>query len=566
VIYNQTLSIANTGGIVGAVLHLERTHSAGQQQPETRPQAGRHSAPATASGVGISVTAKYLAGLTLALTLFGCGNTYRPVVAAINPVGPAGQPQKYALAISTPTQNPLSTNAPISFVGTWNATTAYTVNQGVTYQGSQYVSLRNNVGQNPTVTPAPPALPYWSVVSNGLMTMVDFSGDTVLVTASLGLDPYYFTVNASGTTGYTLNNDKTVNSFDISTSLISSNVLFTTLLPGASPVSVLPLTTSTYMADPGLNAIDQLTGTPPALKQELPVGANSIYVTGVSGAARLYALNQGATGTAGTVSAIETTNNAISATLPVGIAPVYGVMSADGRRAYILNQTTGTPVPVSGTVTVINVQTNALDSFPNPVPNPPTPLTSTITVGQSPIWADFAPTRDELVVLNEGLGTSSQGSVSIVNIPLCNTNTLPANPNCDANNPVDATGFGQVIATVPVGINPIMVSVLSDGTRAYVANAGTGLTCAVPGVAPVTGKTEACTISVVNLTSNTVTATIPVNGHPVYLATTNSTPTGKVYVVAKDSTVMTVIETDTDTVDTTIPLQGYGVSVRVTQP
>jgi len=43
-------------------------------------------------------------------------------------------------------------------------------------------------------------------------------------------------------------------------------------------------------------------------------------------------------------------------------------------------------------------------------------------------------------------------------------------------------------------------------------------------------------------------------------------PTGKVYVVAKDSTVMTVIETDTDSVDTTIPLQGYGVSVRVTAP
>jgi YVTN family beta-propeller protein len=68
------------------------------------------------------------------------------------------------------------------------------------------------------------------------------------------------------------------------------------------------------------------------------------------------------------------------------------------------------------------------------------------------------------------------------------------------------------------------------------------------------------------LTTNTVTATIPVNGHPVYLATVNSSPTGKVYVVSKDSTVMTVIETDTDKVDTTIPLQGYGISLRVTSP
>jgi DNA-binding beta-propeller fold protein YncE len=73
-------------------------------------------------------------------------------------------------------------------------------------------------------------------------------------------------------------------------------------------------------------------------------------------------------------------------------------------------------------------------------------------------------------------------------------------------------------------------------------------------------------VSVVNLTSSTVTATIPINGHPVYLATSAGTPTGKVYVVCKDSQVMTVIETDTDSVDTTIPLQGNGVSVRMTQP
>jgi DNA-binding beta-propeller fold protein YncE len=122
---------------------------------------------------------------------------------------------------------------------------------------------------------------------------------------------------------------------------------------------------------------------------------------------------------------------------------------------------------------------------------------------------------------------------------------------------VDATSFGQVVATIPVGINPIMVTVLSDYTRAYVANAG------VAGQ-PCTATT--CTVSVVNLTTNTVTATIPINGHPAWIASTNASPTGKVYVVCHDSQVMTVIETDTDKVDTTIPLQGNGVSVRVTQP
>ena len=228
-------------------------------------------------------------------------------------------------------------------------------------------------------------------------------------------------------------------------------------------------------------------------------------------------------------------------------------MTVDGRRAFILNQT-------DGTVSVINVQNNALD----------TPI-NTIPVGTRPVWADLASGLDELVVANEGNGTTTPGSVSIIEIPLCSSSALPTNPNCDPTNPIDATAFGTVVATVPVGINPIMVSVLSDYTRAYVANAGNpALPCAPNGVA-VPGVSTTCTVSVMNLTSNTVTATIPMyfqgqNWHPAYIATSAATPTGKVYVVCNDSQVMTVIETDTDSMDTTIPLQGNGVSVRMTAP
>ena len=517
----------------------------------------------------------------------GCGNTYRPVVSTIGVVGPAGQPTKYAIAVSTP---------------------------------------------------APPGQPCplaGEATSNGLLTMVDFSGDTVLVTATLGVDPYYLALNSSGTTGYTLNCDKTLNSFDISTSLISSQVLESTLLPGANPVSVFASSTSTYIADPGVGSIDQLTSTPPALKQELPVpgGYSPIYVVGQSGAARAYALSQANTPTLcgaslvyGCASAIETGANTISVNLPVGRGPVYGVMTVDDHRAFILNQT-------DGTVSVINVNNNALD----------TPV-NTIPVGQRPVWADLASGLDELMVANEGpvfaitgysitgnvitlttlpqnltagqsvtlsgfplstflngrvvtvsagglTGTTLQaplthanvavttepaqgftgngttpGSLTIINIPLCSVTALPTNPNCNATNPIDATAFGTVQATVPVGVNPIMVSVLSDFTRAYVANAGiASLPCAANGVA-VAGVSTSCTVSVVNLLSDTVTATIPINGHPVYIATTDATPTGKVYVVCNDSQVMTVIQTETDSVDTTVPLQGYGVSVRVSQP
>lgn len=416
----------------------------------------------------------------------GCGNTYRPVLATIGAIGPAGQPTKYAVAVSTPT---------------------------------------------PPGSPCPLA---GQPTSNGLLTMVDFSGDTVLVTAQLGVNPYYFALSSAGTTGYTLNCDKTLNSFDVSTALISSQILESTLPPGANPVSVFATPNATYLSDPGVSAVDQLTSTPPALKQELPAptGYSPIYVVGLSSSTRAYALSQANNGGPGVASAIETTGNTISATIPVGHAPVYGVMTFDARRAFVLNQG-------DNTVSVINVSNNGLDTV------------SSIPVGSRPVWADLAPGLDELVVANEGNGTTP-GSLTIINIPLCSVTALPTNPNCNAANPVDAVSFGTVQATVPVGVNPIMVSVLSDYTRAYVLNAGNATTLG--------------SVSVVNLLSNTVTATIPIAGHPVYIATSDANPTGKVYVVCKDSQVMTVIETDTDSVDTTIPLQGYGVSVRMTQP
>lgn len=426
-----------------------------------------------------------LAGL---LATAGCGNTYRPVVSAINPIGPAGQPQKYAVVISDP-----------------------------------------RTATDPT--------------ASGLVTLVDFSGDTVLVTPNVGINPYYLIVNQGGNTGYTLNGDGTVNSFDISPSLRTINVEQTTLLTDNCPASatncdayrpnsIFPTNGSTYITQPGRSAVAELQGAPPKLQQELPVAANPVFIAGIGGGPRAYAISQGGSPSGnGQVAAIETAGNTISTTLPVGRTPVYGVMTADGKRAFVMNQG-------DNTISVINSQTNQLD----------TP-TSTIKVGASPVWADFAPTLSELIVANAGGGTSP-GSLSIISIPLCSAVALSTNPNCDPTNPVDAVGFGTVLATVPVGVNPLVVSVLQDGTRAYVVNQGDS------------------TVSVVNLTTNKVSAVIPVpaSPHPTFLAATTGAPTGKVYVTSPESNYMTVIRTDTDTIEALVPLQGKGIQVRVTAP
>jgi hypothetical protein len=453
------------------------------------------------------------------LSTVGCGNQYRPVVSAIGPVGPAGQQTKFAVAVSNPC---------------------------------------------PTLLP--------TCGSPGLVTVVDFSGDTVLSTPQVLANPSYFQINANGSQGFTINAQGSLDTFPLSnpSSLLTSDVVQTTLPIGSAPVSISAFAPasgllSIFIPQAGSNSIAALNSGTAALYDTVGIqggGTNPVYVVGASGTPRIYAISQNAAGSNGQVDAIETVSTislSDSAQIPVGIKPVYGVMTPDDRRAFILNEG-------SGTVNVLNVPSNQLDV------NKPS-----ITVGSNPVWADLNNVDTELVVLNQGDGVHA-GSLSVINIPLCSSAAQATNPNCSSTNPVDATGFGQVLATVPVGINPTMVSVLqgtdTNAPAAYVINQldSTG-TC---------GSGEG-SVTVINLLTDQVSATIcgvsgsnataiangtsnVIFGHPNSVSATGGAPTGKVYVTASDNQYLSVIYTNTNTVQTHIPLQGNGLRVLVTAP
>ena len=453
------------------------------------------------------------------LLLSGCGNQYRPVVSTTNPVGPAQQPTKYAVAISTPSGN----------------------------------------------TP-------------GLLTFVDVSGDTVMSTPSIQTNPSYLaiagntTLNGSGSVGYTINPSGAVNAFGVGnpTGLLTSDIVQATLPTGSAPSTISPFalggsSANVFIPETGTSRVAALSSSGSALTlvQDVSVPATPVYVVGTDNTQRAYVLSSN-----GVASSLEASTNSgisISATIPVGVNPVYGVMTPDTRRAFIVNKG-------SQSVSVINVVNNALDVGVNSGAGVGTIAIPTVTdaagnnLSANPIWADLQPLTNELVVLSAGDGVHG-GLVSIISIPLCSSIALPSNPNCNTANPVDATGFGTVLATVPVGPNPTMLSVLRDATqpRAYVANSGSG--------------SASGSVSVVNLNSGTVTATLPTAAdgsnvstpsvfglHPSSIAATTGTPTGKVYVTSPDSRFLTVINTDTDTVLTHIPLLGNGVRVVLTAP
>ena len=438
-----------------------------------------------------------LAASVVALSV-GCGNQYRPVITPINPTGPSASPTAYITVVSQPGFAPLAAGV----TGPCN--------------GTQYA------------TPA-------------IYTLLDFAGDSVMAQANGGLGPITFSLDTSGSTVYTPDCDGSLTTATATTSsLQSKNVLTSTLLPGAEPTNTLLANGELYVTEVGLhgpdclttNCVAQMTGLPPALKQEIPVAPSLINLAGFSVAERMYAISQGntrggaqpawgdcanpsAVTATGEADAIETTTNTISARLPLGVCPVYGFMTQDQQRTFVMNRG-------SGTVTVINSQLNAIDSA-HPA----------ITVGAGPVFADYYRNGQVLVTANY-----DGNSISIIDASL----DIYGN---------DSATFGKVLATIPVGLHPVEVAVLQDGSRVYVANQG-DINAGTPG-----------SVSVVDLRNYQVLKTIPLTANPHAIASIYNYPIGKVYVASQNSPFLTVIRTDTDIVSDTIEMEGNIVDMRV---
>jgi DNA-binding beta-propeller fold protein YncE len=426
-----------------------------------------------------------------------CGSQYRPVVTPITPSGPAAQPPSYVVVVSAPS----------------------------------------------TTTP-------------GIATVVDYAGDSVLALAPIGIGPETFTVDATGSTGYTLNSDGTLSNFPISSQLQYKQVTYTTLPSTAQLVNIHSPSTGIYAADLSGNAIDFFTSFPETFKLALPVAPTPISILGPPTVAqRLFAITQGAvtspmqcnnaptTGPTGIVNGIEVASTSVSSTLPVGVCPVFGVISTDGKRLFVLNRG-------DDTISVINAQNNTSDAC-TPFVNqsgqtvtchPTLPLSTTAvtatgitppngTTGMGtvagPVYAEYNAATAQLVVANYDGST-----VSVIDVS-----------EDEYGN--DSATFGTTY-TIPVGNNPASVTVLADGSRAYTAN-----------------QTDQ-TVTILTLSGHNVEKTLPITGHPRSIMSTQNSLQGKVYVVSPDSPYLTILRTDLDIVDTTVLVEGNIVDARVT--
>jgi DNA-binding beta-propeller fold protein YncE len=434
----------------------------------------------------------------IAMLAAGCGNQYRPVITPIQPTGPASQPTAYVTVISQPGFIPL----PAGDIGPC---------QGVSYATPSVISL------------------------------VDFSGDSIVNQADGGYGPLTFSLEAGGANVTSPNCDGTLTTVQATTSsLLTKYVQNSTLLPGSVPTNALVAGINLYVTESGLhgptcqvtNCVAQLTGSPEGLKQELPVAPSLVNMTGFSVGERVYSISQGnsnggaqpawgdcanpaSVSVNGEADAIETTTNTISARLPLGICPVFGFQTPDELRNFVMNRG-------SGTITVINSQLNAIDSAHPSIP-----------VGAGPVYADYYRPGQVLVTANY-----DGNSISIIDVSLDQYGN-------------DSTTFGTVRATVAVGLHPVEISVLQDGSRVYVANQG-DIASGTPG-----------SVTIVNLSNYSVEKTIALTSNPHAIQSIYNYPIGKVYVASQNSPYLTVIRTDSDIVSATPEMQGNIVDIHV---
>jgi len=305
------------------------------------------------------------------------------------------------------------------------------------------------------------------------------------------------------------------------------------LLAGSARAAPFAYITNSNGGDNSVSVIDLETNTVIAM---VPVGEQPTEAAVNRAGTRAYVTNFGA----GSVSVIDTGSNSVIATIAAGNRPFGVSVNLAGTRVYVANS-------LEGSVSVVDTATNTVIA------------TVPVSGGSSTVTA--IPDGSEVYVAG-GPGGCYGSVVSVIDTA---TNTVTASvPMTDGACAVAATPDGtRVYVATLVGVSvidtathtaaavatlpqaPVVgLAVNPAGTRIYTANFGNG-----------TGRT----VSVIDVATGAVTATVDVDDRPLAVSVD---PTGaRVFVVHNTNPgIVTVIDATSNTVTATV-LVGNGPSM-----
>ncbi len=339
---------------------------------------------------------------------------------------------------------------------------------------------------------------------DGSVTQIDVSGDTNVGVSSLGVGSIAEGFPPSSAALFVANSgDDTVSEF---LPIINSAITTIAMLPGSHPIFVSSaqagvmyvINSGTNSACPNTGSISTIPVSGLNVTSTVCVGVNPTSMVQVPVNGFIYVLNKGD----GSLSLLSAGSSTVTATITtangLGANPVSLAASTDGNWVFVVTQGSGGG---AGALDIISAGSGA--------------VTASVPLGVQPTFSVIDPNLNRLYVTNTGDDT-----VSVFDTTNVNLSNSPAMPT---------------LATVNVGTGPIGVTALSDGTKFYVANAGSN------------------DVTVVSASSYSVLSTVPLaaNANPVWI---NSDPTAsKVYVANQGTTNTTIIQTSNNSVTLSIP-------------
>jgi len=399
----------------------------------------------------------------------------------------------------------------------------------------------------PSPTPAPVGhifalaangtLPGNPFLNPGSMGRIDVAGDSVVGVVTAGLGPVHAAMTTDGAKVYVANSGEDT----LTVAPFTSTIDLVQLCDAAGCPAVAPVFVTTtengrmYVADAGNGTISVIDTTanvviktfavdPSFVGQPLPrpdVNSRPVALAELPNGAKIYSLNQGTK----SVSSVNTLDGSIAKVIPLGSAPVWGVASNDNTHVYVLDS--------GGTVSVIDTLTDTVVSSVSAAS--PGPF-------ENQLFYDSLFSRIYVTDAN-----AASPSVALFDIG--------ANGALLAHNPSRTTILaapGSACTSNPI---PTSITVLGDGSRAYVASYQTG-------------NGQICTqATVIDTGTGLATKTLPLSQAPDNSLQTNcdkarfrvfATPSlggtnslFKVYVSQCDAGTVAVIDTFSDSTGVT---------------
>jgi len=306
----------------------------------------------------------------------------------------------------------------------------------------------------------PSGMPPPCIADPGTASRLDVSGDTNVGVLTTGILPTHAALVLNGSRLYVSNSDDTVTANN--TSAPTTQAATIALAPGSRPVFVHTTeNANVYVANSGNDTVSVINTTTNVVTSTVPLatGSKPVALAETPNGQKLYVANQGSPNAA--VINTQFASSGQSTPIAIGAPQVWAVARSDNGRAYVLDTT--------GKISDIDTTSDA--------------VINSVAAGAGANFMAHDKVLNRLFVTNPGAATLTIFDASID----------PPAPRA----PITITpATSSPCATAVV---PTSVTVLGDGSRAYVASyqldAGT-----------------VCTqVSVIDAGTGTVTKTIPLS-------------------------------------------------------